>query len=73
LEDIRGANETGVTHVIYGSRIGLCAQNNQLWDQQALPGVAPEAGDLFGWTLAVLKPAPRHHFNYFPFVRKVRR
>lgn len=52
-EDVGGAADAGVVHVIYGSLDGLSELGNQMWveDNAAIPDVS-EAGDLFGFALA---------------------
>jgi hypothetical protein len=52
MEDLRGAPDAGVVHVLYGSPDGLTADGSQVWDQ-ASPGVAdrPEARDQLGRSL----------------------
>ncbi|NNF58410.1 MAG: T9SS type A sorting domain-containing protein [Rhodothermaceae bacterium] len=53
-EAIGSTANAGAVQVIYGSPDGLTAAGNQFWDQgnDSVPGAA-EAGDRFGWALAV--------------------
>jgi hypothetical protein len=52
-EDVNGIHDVGAVNVIYGSSIGLTANANQLWYENApgVPGVG-ESSDLTGFALA---------------------
>ncbi|MBV7328724.1 FG-GAP repeat protein [Chloroflexi bacterium TSY] len=51
-EDVNGASNAGAVNILYGSPVGLSANNEQRWDQSS-SGVAgsAESGDQFGRAL----------------------
>src|SRR4051812_1022582 len=53
-EGVAGFRDAGAVAVLYGSKDGLSADGNQLWNQntEGLPG-HPAEGTFFGWSLAV--------------------
>ena len=53
-EDIGATNEAGAVHILYGTKNGLSATGNQLWDQDSLviEGGGSQERDWFGSALA---------------------
>jgi disulfide bond formation protein DsbB len=68
-EEVEGAASAGAVNVLYGSESGLSAAWNQMWHQNspAVTGTA-EAGDRFGYALAVLPHGPIEYRAYLPLV-----
>ena len=48
---VAGIRHGGAVNVLYGSKDGLTANEDELWSQVGLPG-QPEPADRFGWALA---------------------